>query len=88
MGRLWENVQKLERIQEHVAEDHEWQDMETATRVLGVGNNLRLRPAWRSMTGVFMSTIALYALRVCTVWEIFCDRVLPVGAWQERTCGH
>ena len=59
MGRLWENDQKLERIQEHVAEEHEWQDTETNTCVHGVGNILRLRPAWRSITGALMSTIAL-----------------------------
>ena len=47
----------------------------------GVGNNVRLRLAWRSMTRAFMSAIALYVLRVCMVWEILCDRALPVGAW-------
>ena len=70
MGGLWENAQKLEHTQEHVAEEHEWQDTETTTCVHGVGNNLGLRPAWRSMTGTFMSAIALYVLRVCTVWKI------------------
>ena len=58
-----------------------------AKYVRGVRNNLRLRLAWRSMTGAFMSTIALYVLKGCMVWEILCDRVLPVGAWQGRTCG-
>ena len=82
MGRLWKNFQKLERIQEHVAEEHERQDTETTACVHGVGNILRLWPAWRSMTGALMSAIALYVLRVRTVWKIFCDRVLPVGAWQ------
>ena len=33
------------------------------------------------MTKVFMSALALYVLRVCMVWEILCDRALPVGAW-------
>ena len=58
-----------------------------AESVHGVGNNSRQRLAWRSMSGVFTSTIALYVLRVCMVWEILYDRVLPVGAWQGRTCG-
>ena len=44
--------------------------MEKTKYVHGVGNNLRLRPAWRSITGARMSTIALYVLRVCTVWKI------------------
>ena len=82
MGRLWENAQELERIQEHVADDHEWQDTEAATCVHGVENNLGMRPDWRSMTGVVMSAIALFVLRVCTVWEIFCDRGMPVGTRQ------
>ena len=46
-----------------------------AKYVRGVRNNLRLRLAWRSMTGAFMSTIALYVLKGCMVWEILCDRV-------------
>ena len=65
MGRLWENAQELERIQEHVADDHGWQDTEAATCVHGVENNLGLRPDWRSMTGMVMSAIALFVLRVC-----------------------
>ena len=52
-----------------------------------VGSNSRPRVAWRSISGVFMSAITLYVLRVCMVWEILYDRVLPVGAWQGRTCG-
>ena len=45
MGGLWENAQKLEHIQEHVAEEHECQDTEATTSVHGVRNNLGLRPA-------------------------------------------
>ena len=29
----------------------------------------------------------LCGLRVCIVWEILYDKVLPVRAWQGRTCG-
>ena len=50
-------------------------------------NNLRQRPAWRSMSGVCTSTIALYVLRVRMVWEVLYNRVLPVGAGEGRTCG-
>ena len=52
-----------------------------------VGSNSRPRVAWRSISGVFTSAITLYVLRVGMVWEILYNKVLPVGAWQGRTCG-
>ena len=82
MGGLWESAQDLQHIRERVADEHDRQNTEKTKCVHGVGNNFRLRSAWRNMIRVIMSVRAWYMLRVCTVWKIFCDQGLPVGARQ------